>query len=219
MCSETLTQVYLVKSQAYYDLLAQNLGDLRILALRSHQKLVDAGLRSLGVNKPTRRLSQIHNPIHPAASPLDIAPRVKIHLPSLPQPSLAPRIGEPSPSSASMRRDPMRRSLPTLLPSQLPSAFFAALARPVLAFPLTGAALATTSPSLGPGRRKVASKVRGAVLTNHRARRRAPGLMEEVVGRLVQAAAPIDRQHTEPPRQMPVSITTFHPTRLMKPSM
>ena len=41
----------------------------------------------------------------------------------------------------------------------------------------------------------------------------------EVVGRLVQAAAPIDRQHTEPPRQMPVSITTFHPTRLMKPSM
>jgi hypothetical protein len=55
MCSETLTQVYLVKSQAYYDLLAQNLGDLRILALRSHQKLVDAGLRSLGVNKPTRR--------------------------------------------------------------------------------------------------------------------------------------------------------------------
>jgi len=229
----------MVKSQAYYDVLTEYLTDMRTLALRSHQQLVDEGLRTLGVVKPTRRLSQYHA-VHPtASSPLDSAPSAR-KLPSLPQPSETPRLPPPTSSTTSaMSREPARRSLPTLLPSHIPSA---RLRRPVLqshAIPEPSRPVLNTPRSLNasppplatarafaPAAREAGAEAKHVPYTASR-RRMVPitnlprgqplGLMEQVVGRLVRSTHPLDHQHTQAMPPMPVvTITTFQPTSRMR---
>jgi hypothetical protein len=237
--SKTLTQVYMVKSEVYFDVLTEYLTDMRMLALRSHQQLVDEGLRTLGV-KSTRRLSQYHAIHHTASSPLDCTPSAR-KLPSLPQPSATPRL--PPPTSSTMSRERTRRSLPTLLPSHVssvrlrrsmlqchgipgpssrslgevhntPSRSFNASPPPVTARVMVPAAReAGTEAKHVP---HTASKRRMVPITNL-PRGRPLGLVDQVVGRLVHPTQHLNQQHAMPLPPMPVvTITTFQPTSRMR---